>query len=184
MIARYLFLTTHSTRFDCIVWVHCLLSLPIRLVCWLMFRTIPHYVPTEWLALGPTCFDIWLPGTVLPILDVGPIFFLSLFFHNAHPGVLLLFVLVDHFQCIFRYSPSCIFLSCSLLLLIIFLLYVTLYFAYEHCVLPSSSSQALHLHTTRLSAKLMGMLCLHSAWLTCTHVWHSIKCLNWLHAMQ
>ena len=72
----------------------------------------------------------------------------------------------------FSFCLALYILSCSLLLLITFRLYVTLYFAYEHCVLPSSS-QTVHLHTTHLSAKLMGMLWLHSAWLACMHVRHS-----------
>ena len=64
----------------------------------LFFRIISHYVPIEWLVLGPTCFVIWLPGIVLPVLGVGSIFFLSLFLRNAHPGVLLQFVLADSLQ--------------------------------------------------------------------------------------
>jgi hypothetical protein len=66
--------TTPLVSFALFGAVYYFLSLPIRLVCWLFFRTIPHYAPAEWLVLGPTFFDIWLPGIVLPVLGVGSIF--------------------------------------------------------------------------------------------------------------
>jgi hypothetical protein len=61
---------------------------------------------------------------------------------------------------------------------------VTFYFAYEHCVLPSSSSQAVHLHTTRLSAKIDE----HVVTAFCMADMHARvafkKHAPWLHAMQ